>query len=69
MEDTVITETIYNGPLGRIVAVPSQKTLDAWDWRGEYLGEFTAPSRAMDAMKEAQVIHQRLTNDYNNRKR
>lgn len=62
------TETeIYNGPLGRIVAVPSQKTLDAWDWRGEYLGGFDTPSRAMEAMNEAQEVHQRLVAAYNNR--
>ena len=53
MEDTVITETIYHGPLGRIVAVPSQKTLDAWDFKGEYLGGFSTPSLAMDAMNAA----------------
>ena len=44
---------IYNGPLGHIVGVPSQKTLDAWDFKGEYLGGFSTPSRAMDAMNAA----------------
>lgn len=65
MDDTIVTTTIYHGPLGRIVAAPSQKTLDAWDWRGEYLGGFATPSRAMQAMNEAKATHQRLVNDYN----
>jgi hypothetical protein len=58
---------IYKSELGRIVRRPCH--FDAWDWRGEYLGKFITVERALASMKEAQVIHQRLTNDYNNRKR
>ena len=68
MDDTIVTTTIYNGPLGLIIAAPSQGTLDAWDFRGEYLGGFANPSRAMDAMKEAKSTHQRLVNDYNRKR-
>ena len=60
--NTVITETIYSGELGRIVAVPSQRTLDAWDCTGQYLGGFSTPDRALNAMNAAYALRHRLTN-------
>ena len=56
---------IYKGDLGRIVRQPLH--FDAWDWRGEYLGKFITVALALNAMRDAQAIHQKLVNAYNNR--
>ena len=58
---------IYKGDLGRIVRQPLH--FDAWDWRGEYLGKFITVELALNAMRDAQTIHQNLVNAYNHRHR
>lgn len=69
MDDTITARPIYQGPLGRIFSAPPEGIYDAWDWRGEYLGGFTTVNRAMQALREAQDVHQSLVNAYNNRSR
>lgn len=64
---TTETITLCDGKLGRIVADPSQRELKAWDFQGEYLGQFDTPIEAMDALYEAIYVHQRLCEDYDNR--
>ena len=64
---TTETITLCDVELGRIVADPVNQELKAWDFNGEYLGQFGTPSEAMDALYEAVYVHQSLRDAYNNR--